>query len=527
MKKLIAIIVTAGVLATSCSEFLTEEPKDEIAPSQFFKNSEHAYNAVNALYRSGAPSLFGASVYAGSRLMFGPYMSGLVDNDYKGQEVHVQHAQELTLNSVNMSGYLGGFWRDMYLGISRANNAIKYIPTTPGLPESEANKLLAEARFFRAMNYYYLVRFFGGVPLITEPYESLENLYVERASVADVYGLIIEDLTFATQDGMLSETTMSGNGNRITQGAAQALLAEAYLTMSGYPLQADRYADAAQGARNIISSGVYSLTQHGRNAQDEVVPANSAYNKARKADNLPNEQIYYYEYEVGISNSGYTQYAFPVSMAPELAYAIFNNAYRPTANLLHAYDADADLRIQEKQYFHSSLTRADGTVANFDTAPYVWFDEEASLETATSGKDLPIMTYANILLVAAEAIAQSEGVTAEAIDYLAQVRGRAYWKQTTAQVKADLAGLSPQQFVEEVWKERLRELIFEFHVWFDIQRTRQFPVTGDNGQVDFVDVIGQQNSFGATYSEGHLLFPIPDDELQRNPSLDPNPGYGN
>src|SRR5690606_27043012 len=120
---------------------------------------------------------------------------------------------------------------------------------------------------------------------------------------------------------------------------------------------------------------------------------NSAYNKARIADNLPNEQIYYYEYEVGISNSGYTQYAFPVSMAPELAYAIFNNAYRPTAGLLRAYDTDEDLRIQEKQYFHSSLTRDNGTVANFNTAPHIWFDEQASLETATSGKDLPIMTY--------------------------------------------------------------------------------------------------------------------------------------
>ncbi|HWK55945.1 MAG TPA: RagB/SusD family nutrient uptake outer membrane protein [Parapedobacter sp.] len=525
MKKLIAIMVTAGVLATSCSDFLTEVPKDEIAPNQFFKNSDHAYNAVNSLYRTGAPSLFGASVYAGSRLMFGPYMSGLVDNDYKGQEVHVQHAQELTLNGVNMSGYLGGFWRDMYLGISRANNAIKYIPTTPGLAESEANKLLAEARFFRAMSYYYLVRFFGDVPLVTEPYESLENLYVERTPVVDVYALIIEDLTFAAQDGMLAETTMSGNGNRITQGAAQSLLAEAYLTMSGYPLQADRYADAAREARDIISSGVYSLTQHDRNAQGEVVLTNSAYNKARIADNLPNEQIYYYEYTADISDfrSGYTQYAFPVSMAPELAYAIFNNAYRPTAALLRAYDSDADLRIQEKQYFHSSLTRADGTVANFNTAPHIWFDEEASLETATSGKDLPIMTYANILLVAAEAIAQSEGVTAEAIDYLAQVRSRAYWKQTTAEVEADLADLSPQQFVEEVWKERLRELLFEFHIWFDILRTRQFPVTGDNGEIDFVNVIGHQNNFGATYSEDHLLFPIPDEEMQRNPSLTPNP----
>ncbi|MGK6352062.1 RagB/SusD family nutrient uptake outer membrane protein [Parapedobacter sp. DT-150] len=525
MKKFIAIIFSAGMLATSCSEFLTEVPKDEIAPDQFFQNPEHAYNSVNALYRSGVPSLFGASVYGGSRLMFGPYLSGLVDNDYKGQEIHVQHAQQLTLNSVNMSGYLGGFWRDMYLGISRANNAIKYIPTTPGLPEADANRLLAEARFFRAMNYYYLVRYFGGVPLITEPYENLENLYVARASVAEVYALITEDLTFAAGEGRLAGTTMSSNENRITQGAAQSLLAEVYLTMSGYPLQADHYADAAREARAVINGGTYSLTQHGRNAGGAVDAANSAYNKARMADNLPNEHIYYFEYAVGIENSGYTQYAFPVSMAPELAYAIFNNAYRPTAGLLRAYDPDEDLRIQEKQYFHSSRTRENGTVANFDTAPHLWFDEQASVETATSGKDLPIITYANVLLIAAEAIARSEGVTAEAIDYLAQVRGRAYWQQTDAQVKAQLSGLSPERFVQEVWKERLRELLFEFQVWSDIQRTRQYPVTAAGGQISFVNVIGHRNSFGATYAETHLLFPLPDDELQRNPSLEQNPGY--
>lgn len=527
MKTLIAIIIVSGLLLTSCSKFLVEEPKDEITPGQFFKNPEHAYNAVNALYRSGAPSLFGGGVYSGSRLMFGPYLTGLVDNDYKGQEVHVQHAQQLTLNPVNMSNYLGGFYRDIYLGISRANNSIKYIPTTPGLAEAEANKLLAEARFFRAMNYFYLVRFFGGVPLITEPYEDLENLYVERASVADVYALIVQDLQFATQQGMLAGTTMAGNGNRVTQGAAKALLAEVYLTMSGFPLQANHYADAAQEAKAIITAGLYSLTQHDRNAGGEVVMANSAYNKARRADILPNEHIYYFEYAVGISNSGYTQYAFPVSMAPELAYAIFNNAYRPTTGLLQAYHATDDLRGQEKQYFHSSLTRANGTVANFDTAPHLWFDEEASLETATSGKDLPILSYSNLLLIAAEAIAQSEGVTPEAIDYLAQVRARAYWKQTAAQVEESLAGLSVQQFVAEVWKERLRELLFEFHSWSDIQRTRQFPVATANGQLNFVSVIGHQNSFGATYAERHLLFPLPDDEMQRNPSLEQNPGYTN
>lgn len=519
------MIFTAGVLATSCSDFLKEVPKDEIASGQFFANRDHAYNAVNALYRSGAPSLFGGGVYSGSRVMFGPYVSGFVDNDYKGQEIHVQHGQQLTFNAVNLSAYLSGFYRDMYLGISRANNAIKYIPVTPGLSEAEADKLMAEARFFRAMNYYYLVRFFGGVPLITEPYESLENLYVERAAIADIYGLVVGDLQYAAQQGRLPAITMAANGNRITQGIAKAVLAEVYLTMSGFPLQANHYGDAAREARELISGGVYSLTQHDRDADGAVIPENSAYNKARVADNLPNEHIYFFEYTVGIANSGYTQYAFPVSMAPELAYAIFNNAYAPTSSLLQAYHPQQDLRVQEKQYFHSSLTRANGTVATFDRSPYFWFDEQASLETATSGKDLPVYTYANLLLIAAEAIAQSEGVTAEAVDYLAQVRSRAYWQQTVAQVKASLSGLSTQQFVEEVWKERLRELVFEFHIWSDIQRTRQFPVTAPNGQITFTNVVGHRNGFGATYAEHHLLFPMPDDELQRNPALTPSPGY--
>lgn len=524
MKKLITIIVAVGALATSCSDFLTEIPKDEIAPSQFFKNPDHAYNVVNALYRSGLPSLFSGGVYSGSRIMFGPYTSGLIDNEYKGQEVHVQHAQQLTMNAVNMSSYLGGIWRDLYLGISRANNAIKYVPTTPGLAEVEANKLLAEARFFRALNYYYLVRFFGGVPLITEPYESLDNLYVARAAVGDVYALIVEDLQYAVQPGILPNTTMDGNGNRITHGIAKSLLAEVYLTMSGYPLQANHYADAAQQARSLINDGVFSLTPHDRDGSGNVIPTASAYNKARLADHLPNEHIYYFEYTVGIATSGYAQWAFPTNISPELEYAIANNAYAPTADLLAAYSPTDDLRGQEKQYFHSSFTRANGTVVNFQEAPYLWYDEQAAFETATSEKDLPIYTYANVLLIAAESIALSEGVTAEAIDYLSQVRARAYWKQSAEQVKASLAGLTPQQFVAEVWKERLRELIFEFHVWFDIQRTRQFPVT-DNGQINFVDVVGHRNAFDATYTEDHLLYPIPDDEIQRNPALEPNPGY--
>lgn len=524
MKKHFYIIAFSSLLLMSCSDFLTEMPKDEIAPSQFFQNPEHAYNAVNSLYRSGLPSLFNGGVYQGSRIMLGAYSSGLIDNEYKGQEVHVQHAQRLTLNPVNMSSFLGGIWRDLYLGISRANNAIKYIPETPGLSDVEADKLLAEAHFFRALNYFYLARYFGAVPLVTQPYESLDDLYVPRAPLSEVYGLIVEDLSFASQEGRLPQTTMGGNENRITEGAAGTLLAEVYLTMGGFPLQDEQYAAAAATARSVISSGVYALTNHDRDGAGEVIPTRSAYNKARLADNLQGEHIYYFEYKVGIESSPYAQWAFPTTISPELSYAIANNAYAPTSRLLDLYDDQKDLRAQQAQYFHSHFTKPNGAELRFQTAPYLWFDETAAFETATSDKDLPVYSYGHLLLMAAEAIARSEGVTPEAIGYLADVRARAYWQSSRETIEQELSGLGTQQFVEEVWKERFRELPFEFHGWSDIQRTRKMPV-GETGEVHFADVIGYRNLFGGTYGEKHLLYPIPDDEMQRNPALEQNPGY--
>ena len=129
-------------------------------------------------------------------------------------------------------------------------------------------------------------------------------------------------------------------------------------------------------------------------------------------------------------------------------------------------------------------------------------------------------------MIAAEAIARSSGVNTDAVNYLAQVRSRAYWESDMATIEAELSGLGTDAFVQEVWKERHKELVFEFKTWFDIVRTGQFPVADAPGSISFVNAVGHTTERGKQIEAKHMLLPLPGPELQRNPSLGTdNNGY--
>lgn len=522
MKKLM-ILLTGVLFLTACEDFLVETPQDQLDVDQFFSDPSHAYNSVNILYRNGVPSFYNAgSAYRGSTMMIGGYMSGLFDNEYKGQEVHVEYAHNLNLSPINMANYLDDLWVPVYQAISRANASILYIPDTPGLSDSEMINLMAQARFFRALNYFHLVKTFGDVPLITDPYESLENLYVERTPSQQVYQQIISDLQYVINESALEYIPMPDNAFRITKASAAALLSDVYLTMSGFPVQDDNYANAASAARSIINSGNFNLIPNGAD------PSQSAYNVLRTSD-ITDEYIYQIEYESGIAETGWLPaYSYPNRMAAFgiFQYDITTHVYRPLEEVLDVYDPVNDLRIQEKQFFHSTLTLG-GTTYNFEVSPYLWHDDEALFETRRGDKDQYVYRYAEVLLIAAEAIARSEGVTEEAVNYLLEVRSRGYWQTEEAVLRAQLTGLPVEDFVREVWIERLREFPLEFKIWDDIRRTRLYPETSaaNPGQVDFVNVIGYTNPWGHTFEEHHLLMPISETEMQRNPNLVQNPGY--
>jgi len=87
--------------------------------------------------------------------------------------------------------------------------------------------------------------------------------------------------------------------------------------------------------------------------------------------------------------------------------------------------------------------------------------------------------------------------------------------------------MGKQAFIEECWKERLREFPLEMKMWDDCLRTNKFPVisTTNKGQVTFVDLVGATNGSGATFKATDLVWPIPVEEIQRNPNLTQNEGY--
>ena len=150
------------------------------------------------------------------------------------------------------------------------------------------------------------------------------------------------------------------------------------------------------------------------------------------------------------------------------------------------------------------------------------------LNSGRSTKDRDLFRYAEALLDAAEAIAQSQGVTAEAAGYLAQVKARANMEgKNVAAITAEVQKLGKQAFIEECWTERLREFPFEFKIWDDCLRTKKFPVisTTEKGKVQYVDLVGAKNASGATFKTSDLLWPISLNEMQRNPNLTQNEGY--
>jgi len=134
--------------------------------------------------------------------------------------------------------------------------------------------------------------------------------------------------------------------------------------------------------------------------------------------------------------------------------------------------------------------------------------------------DIPLIRYADVLLMYAEALNELNGSSSHIYDAINEVRNRAG--------VVDLeAGLSQDEIRRAIWKERLKELAGEGHLFFDVRRWRQAatddPLFGLNHEI--LDFRGLPLSYKRVFTEKDYLWPIPQQEIDINNNLQQNPGW--
>ena len=196
MKKILttALLFASVMGMTSCDSFLDEAPKSSMTSAMYYKTGEQIIANVNAMYRTGAPDFMAgmSGAYRGSNVSAQEVLTGYFQNEFEGQEVDFKYARTLdrqNQTSLTCSYFSNSVWQYAYQAISRANGVLKYIDDID-MASKEVYK--SEAKFFRALNYFYLVKTFGDVPMMTEFVGDLSvEMQVERTAQSEIFNQII------------------------------------------------------------------------------------------------------------------------------------------------------------------------------------------------------------------------------------------------------------------------------------------------------------------------------------------------
>jgi hypothetical protein len=478
------IIMVAGLSFSSCKKALEENPNDRLATTNFYKTESDANVAINAIYNP-IRGQYGSTNWGGQFTPMEDYSYGT--GIYANISLYGMNSSDISRTDDS--------WRSFFRAINSANMALKYIPP---IPMADANKaaLLAEARFLRAWCYRNLVWSWGGVPIRTEPTESLEQIGGKRATVAEVNNFIIEDLKYA-ETNLPNKPALAG---KPTKWAAKTMLADVYLFM-------EKWAEARDKADEVITSSGYSLVPVKTAADFDLIFGPTAITSS--------EDIFSIKYSRTVGSEIAQQYAQANSAYSSGGYGSFYGL--PTFPLLRDWDKQ-DLRYQFDIY--TSYPNKQGVIVQAPSSAPILFGKFKDPGFAPShGNDYPIYRFADALLIYAEAASQAAGgPTTLALERLNQIRRRAYGQDPTKPSSVDytLATAPTQQaFRDLVLKERAYEFLCEGKRWFDLVRTKTLKqaVKAAKG-IDVPDFI--------------TLFAIPKNELDNNPDLKPsdqNPGY--
>ncbi len=371
----------------------------------------------------------------------------------------------------------------------------------------------AEARFHRALAYYYLLDMFRNVPFVNE--ESAIGTYPKQETAENIFNYIESEL-LAVEPEMLNPTVgySSTDYGRATKAAVWALLSRLYLNAKVY-INSPKYTEAITYCNKVINAGFKLEPQ---------------YANLFKADNYKSaEMIFPIRYE-GANNQTWGGMTFlicstvPSALKNEINAQDAWQGNRAKISLINIFkkenNLDKDSRMnmirvdltENQEIVNPSVFPGNGT-------PVVKYVNKNSDGTTPASNlvwvDFPLFRLGEIYLTYAEAVLSggTGGDKDKALEYVNALRKRAYNNDNSAAISLDDLTL------DYILDEKAREFFFEAQRRTDLVRHNKF--TGDN----YIWTWKGSTQAGRSVDSYLNIFPLPADEVGSNSNLKQNPGY--
>ena len=448
MKTKIITIALLVIATTGCKKFLDVTPETALSSATFFVKEADFKQAVNGAY---VPL---RSIFNDRSWVLGEMHS---DNTYYPRNIlfgavdATENVADFALpmsNGVTTNGHVLNQYRSDYQIIARANQILATIDDVD-FDSNSMNNLKGQALFLRAFAYFELVRYFGKAPLHLTPVTNRQEAASPLATAEELYAQIESDAKEAAQ--LLPPKSVQEAG-RVTSGSAKTLLADLYLWQK-------RWSDAETVAREVVTSGEYSLITSGY----EDVFSTSTDNKNNQ------ESVFEIQFMEGAAgyNGSFIYNFLPRPMTsgelapitgtsnPQSLSGEGNNI--PTPDIIAAYEPGDERKDASIAYVTLSQSLRTNKVY-----PYIKKFAKPHALHGNTGTNWPVYRYAEVLLFLAEAL-NEQNKPLDAAPYLNEVRDRAGLGSTTAASQTDMR--------DAIYQERRVELAFENKRWFDLVRT--------------------------------------------------------
>ena len=512
MKKIFIIILIALTAFASCKKNFDESNPNQLTAGDFWRSEADATRGINAVY-----STFHRGAAGYSRWL---YFHGMLRSDEgygSGGDGNLN-----TLMSFVQTDYdlflTRETWENMFVGIYRANQVIANVPNIT-MDATLQKRIIAEAKFLRGLFYFNLALYFGRPPLVLEPpVDNPAAILPPNASPEEAWAQVAKDLSEASVD---LPTTYSGNDlGRATKGAAYGLLGKAYLQEKKYQQAADALAWLITGP----GAAIYDLMPNYRdnfiitseNNKESVFEIQFALKDNENSDNdidegaRPNPGASISKFYAPGGGPGFQDGGARRWVVHEfLLEKTTTNQRDPRLDATFLYDSTDVGGPNSTIIYGQTFTSRYGTGPD---SRRVWYrkllnDHWRNTETFNSPNNYRMIRYADVLLMYAEAL-NGLNQTAAAYTYVNRVRARAGLAPLPA-------GMTQQQFLNQLKHERITELSGEGWRFADLQRWGDLSPALQSRDPEFSNfIVGK-----------HEFYPIPQRDIDLNSNLTQNPKY--